>query len=295
MTPRQVLLLASAAAVLAGAAALLLRLQGPAEPSRPLAGLQAADVARIEVDFRGGRLALERAAGTWRLTAPLRDEADTGAAEDLSQSLRGLALGSQVSRDPAGWADYELDESSAVRVRVYSRASAAPVLDGWFGKPALGDSVYFRSSREPAVYLAEGVQSHALRRGADELRSKALLSIPLGELERLRFAGPAGFTLKKSGGSWLAEGRRLSADQAAELVLAASSLRFLELAPADAPAGKAGFDRPALDLSAAGGGRGERILLGREDSGRRHAKSESRAAAGFVSKADADNLLKLLP
>jgi hypothetical protein len=222
------------------------------------------------------------------------DDAEASAAEGLSQSLRGLALGSEVSRDPAGWADYELNESSAVRVRVYSRASAAPVLDGWFGKPAMGDSVYFRSSREPAVYLAEGVQSYALRRGADELRSKALLSISMGDLASLRFSGPGGFTLTKSSGSWLAAGRKLSADQAAELVLAVTSLRFLEFAPADTPAGKTGLGKPAVDVAAGGAGRSERILIGREDAGRRYAKAEGRGAVGFVSKSDADGLLKLL-
>jgi len=290
MKPKDILLTAAVGAALAGAAALTLRLQKPAEPARPLARLKPADVSRIEADSSGGRFVLEQAAGAWRLTAPIQDDADTGAAASLAQSLRGLTLGSEVSRDPASWPDYELNESSAVRVRVYSRASAAPVLDGWFGKPALGDSVYYRTSGEPAVRLAEGVQSYALRRGAEELRSKALWSIPLGELTSLRFSEPGGFTLTKSSGGWLAAGRKLSTEQAAQLVLAASSLRFLEFAPA----GKAGFAKPALDMTAQGGGRSERVVLGREDSGRRWAKVISRDVEGFVSGPEADVLLGMV-
>ena len=295
MTPRKILLFAAVAAALAAAAALVSRLQRPAEPSRPLAGLKPADLARIEVDFSGGHLALERAAGAWRLTAPVADEADASAADSLSQNLRGLALGSEVSRDPAGYAAYELNESSAVRVRVYSRASAAPVLDGWFGKPAMGDAVYFRSSREPAVYLAEGVQSYALRRGADDLRSKALLSLDLNDIQSLRFNTPTDFTLTKSSGSWQTVGRDFSADEAANIVLAVTSLRFIAFAKPGPEGLKADFGRPALDMTAiAKAGPSERILIGRAEAGRRWAKVISRDVEGFVSGPEADALLGMV-
>jgi PAS domain S-box-containing protein len=203
------------------------------------------------------------------------------------------AVGSEVSRDPSGYADYEVNESSAVRVRVYSRASAAPVLDGYFGKAAMGDSVYFRPSREATVYLAEGVKSYALRQSAEDLRSKAVLSISVGDLKSLKFAGPNGFSLASSSESWLASGRKLSADQAAELVLSATSLRFMGFAPADTPAGKTGFEKPAADFTAGGAGRTERVIIGREEAGRRYAKA-GRGTVGFISKSDADSLLKLL-
>jgi|GEM_PF-6807929 len=293
MTPRKIALSALVAAGLAGAAALLFWLQRPAEPSRPLAKLRAADLTRIELDYNGAHVALEMRAGTWRLTAPVQDDADDGAADGLAQSLRGLALGSEVSREPSGYADYEVNESSAARVRVYCRTSAAPVLDGYFGKTAMADSVYFRPSREAAVYLAEGVRSYALRQGAEELRSKAVVSLSVADLQSLKFAGLGGFTLTSSSGSWLAAGRTLSADQAAELVLSATSLRFMSFAAADTPAGKAGFDKPAVDFTAGGAGRSERVLIGREEAGRRYAKAE-RGAVGFVSKSDVDSLLKLL-
>jgi hypothetical protein len=289
MTPRQTLLAVLAAAGLAAGAALAARLQRPAGASRPLAGLEPADVARISVESAGGGFVLERAAGLWRLAAPIQDEADPAAAESLCASLLGLALGSEVSRDPEGFADYELDEARAVRVRVYSRASAAPVLDGWFGKPALGGSVYFRPSGEASVRLAEGAESHALRRGAEELRRRAVLSLGIGDLESLRFAGPRGFTLAKSSGGWSAAGRRLSADEAAGTVLAAAALRFLDFA-----AGGADCARPELDLTASGAGRSERILIGRARAGRRCARAESRGAAGSIAASEADLLLKAL-
>lgn len=288
MQPRGALLAALLAAVLAGLAFLAERRHGPAEPSRPLAGLKAADVSRIEVQAAGGGFSLERAGGSWRLAAPLQDDAEAAEAERLSGSLRGLALGTEVSRGPEGLAEYGLDEARAVRVRVFSRASAAPLLDGWFGGTAPGGSVYYRAQGEAPVLLSEGVSAAELRRDAGELRGRALLGIPLGELESLRFSGPGGFTLTRSSGGWAAQGRRLSPDDASGLVLAAASLRFLEFAPAGA------LCRPELDLSASGAGTAERILVGRAQDGRRCARAERRGAAGYVAAADADPLAKIL-
>jgi hypothetical protein len=293
MTPRATAVFALLAALLAGAAALLFWLQRPPEPARALGGLRAADLTRIELDYAGAQTALEKSAGAWRLTAPVQDEADPAAADGLAQSLLDLALGSQVSGETSGYADYGVDEASGVRVRVYCRSSAAPALDGYFGKPAMADSVYFRPSREAAVYLAEGVGPRALRLGAEDLRSKAVLSWSVGDLQSLTFAGPGGFSLTSSSGSWRAAGRKLSADRAAELVLAATSLRFAAFAPAGTSTARAGFAKPALDFTAAGPGRSERVLIGREEAGRRYAQA-GRGATGFVPKADADSLLKLV-
>ena len=293
MSPKKILLTVLVAAGLAGASALSYWLQKPSQPSRPLAGLQAADVARIELDYNGEHAVLEKAGGSWRLAAPIQDEADAAAAEALSQGLRNLALGSEVSRESASHADYEVNESSAARVRVYSRASAAPVLDGFFGKPAMGATVYFRPSREATVYLAEGAPSDALRRGAQDLRSKALLPFSVGELTSLKFSGAGGFTLVKSSSSWTASGRQLSSEAAAEIVLSLASLRFTEFASAGAPL-KTGFDKPVLDVVATAGARSERIRIGREDRGGRAAEVAGRKAVGFVAKPQTDSLLKLL-
>ena len=294
MTPRRIALFALIAAVLAGAAALLFWLQSPAEPSRPLAKLKASDLARIELDYNGSHIALEKTAGRWRLTAPVADEAEDEAASGLARGLHDLARGSEVSREPSSYADYELNESSAVRVRVYSRTSAAPVLDGYFGNPAMANAVYFRPSGEAAVYLVEGVEPSALRRNADELRGKALVSISVGDLAALKFGGAGGFSLIRSSDTWAASGRKLTANQAAEIVLSVTSLRFIGFLPGDTPANKTGFAAPALDLTATGAGRSERVLIGRENAGRRYAKAEARAAQGTVSKPDVDALLKLL-
>jgi len=181
-------------------------------------------------------------------------------------------------------------------VRVYTQSSAAPVLDGYVGKAAMGSAAYFRFNRDAAVYLAESIGPNLRQRGADDFRNKALLAMSVGELESLRFVKTrnGGFTLTRSSGAWAAAGRKLTAEKAAEIVLAVTSLRFTEFAPADTPPQNTGLDKPVVDLVVGGEGRSERILIGREDAGRRYAKVAGRKAVGFVSKYDVDSLLKLL-
>ena len=177
-------------------------------------------------------------------------------------------------------------------MRVYSRKSAAPILDSWFGKTAVGSSFYWRRNREPAVYLAEGARPYLLRRPLDDWRSRSLVPFSLAELEALRIEKPRAFSVVQSSGSWAAPG--LSADKASEIVLAVSSLRFTNFAAADKPDKKTGFGKPAFVVTASGKGMCERILLGKEDSQTRWAKVEGRKALGFVSKSAADSLLKLV-
>lgn len=292
--PRKILLYAGLAVLMAGAAALLLRNRQPPKAKQPLAGLEPAQLSRIEIRQDGQELRLERSGGTWRLEAPVKDEAEPSEVEALAKALIELSLGSEVSRDPAYASDYGLDEAQAVRVKVFGAASAAPLLDGSFGKEGVGDSLYFRTSREPGVRLAQGVPGYILRRPARDLRRRGLLAFSLGRLDSVSFERPRAFSIERSSADWKASGRRLSAEQAAGIVLALSSLRFSDFPPAPPADRAAGFDRPALKATARAGASSQSILLGREDAGRRWAEVEDRPAVGFVSKPEADALLKLV-
>ncbi|MDD5656385.1 MAG: DUF4340 domain-containing protein [Elusimicrobia bacterium] len=287
--PRKIWLGAGLAVLLGAAAALLLWLRAPARPEQPLSG---AAISRIEINQDGQELVLKLSGGAWRLEAPVKDEAQDSEVEALVKALKELAIGSEVSREAAHAADYGLDEAHAARVRVYGSGSAAPLLDASFGKEAVGDSVYFRRTREPEVRLAEGVPGYLLRRPAADLRRRGLLDLSLAELRSLRFTRPRTFALEKSSANWTASGRDLSADQAAGIVLALAALRFSDFA-GSAPK-SAGFDRPALRVEVSGTGRKQTIVLGREEDGRRWAEALPRGAVGFVPKPEADDLLKLV-
>ena len=291
MTPKKIAGTAALALALAAAAAFFVWKGKPAEPQQPLAKIKAEDLSRVEIDFNAQEIVLEKTGDAWRLIAPLKDEAEASRADELAQGLLGLSIGSEVSRDAASLPDYALDEPQATRVRVYSKKSAAPVLDGWFGKAAMGSSVYFRRHREPAVYLAEGVTARLLRRSPDEWRCRNLMSLTLNELDSLHLERGADFVIVKSSGGWSTAHQRLNPEESAEIVLTLSSLRFTDFAT---PARKSGLDHPVLIVTASGRGRSEKILIGREDAGRRWVEVEGRQAFGFVAKAEIDPILKLI-
>ncbi|HAM36778.1 MAG TPA: hypothetical protein DEB40_12260 [Elusimicrobia bacterium] len=290
MSPKRIALTALLAAVMAAGGTVLVWRQRPAQPTRPLAKLQVPDLAKIQVDFDQQNLVLEKAAGTWRLTAPLQDEADSAAIDNLAAKLLDISIGSQVAQEASSYSDYELNESSAVRVRIFSRQQAAPLLDGYFGKPAMGTaSAYFRHSREPAVYIVEGVEPYLLKRPADELRSRSLMAMGIGELSSLRFEKPSAFTLSKGSATWTAAGRKLSSDQAAQIVLALTTLRLAGFAPAGATELK-----PAIAFTAVGQDRSVRVLMDKGNAGQRRVSIEGRPAMGLVSQAETDSIFKLL-
>ena len=76
MTLRKIAATALAAAALTAAAAFFFWSEKPAQALRPLAGVKAADLSKIEIDSEGRTVVLENAAGQWRLSAPVSDEAE---------------------------------------------------------------------------------------------------------------------------------------------------------------------------------------------------------------------------
>lgn len=173
MPRRRLALLAAACLALGGVAALLVWRAQRLPALRPLEGLRPVDIARIELGFDGRELALARAGAGWRLVRPSTGTADAVECDGLAGALLGLTLGLPVSGAPASYEPYELNESSAARVRVFVAGEASPRLDGYLGKEALGfDALYFRFYRERPVYIASGVSGYLVRRDPAEFAAK---------------------------------------------------------------------------------------------------------------------------
>lgn len=143
---------------LAVAAGLLLWNSGRVSQVKPLRDRTADAVTRIVIDRPGQpEIDLDKQAGLWRVEKPVAAPADAQACDAAARALADMELGSVVSRDPGAYAAYQVDESSAPRVRAYLENAQVPVLDGYFGALSLGpDTAYFRAYREREVRLATG-------------------------------------------------------------------------------------------------------------------------------------------
>ena len=284
--PRRLLAPAACALILGGLAVVIVRRSDRLERSQPLKGLRPGTVARVELSRQGApSVVLERRAGSWRLRGAIDDLAAARPCDELLQSLSEMMIGTEVSKDPASYASYDLTEASATRVRVFTQNSAAPALDAYFGKAALGDdSLYFRKSREKPVYIEQGVGAGLLGRPADDYRERALFPEDMLPIRSVRLAaGGRTADLKKDGPEWITAVNLRAADFLAEKLADAAT----------------GLDTPALVIEAAGPSQHARWLIGKarpEKNGKpvyRYARSEARTSVALVSVRDADALLKL--
>ncbi len=300
MTPKRIAALAGVLALLLAAAGLQVWRSGRLARLEPLKGLKETEVYRVEISRAGEAIVLERRAGSWRIAAPIPDSADQDACAGLVEALANLTLGTEVSRKPESYPDYELAESSATRIRLFTAGRAAPAFDGFFGKTAMGyDTLYFRSHAEKPVYLASGMARYYLEREAGDYRERALVKWDRGALTGLLLSsGDSTIELKKSSAGWAASGASLSPERIEAAVAAVSNLRLVDFSSATAR--EAGLEKPSLAVLASKGEESLRVLLGKprpEPKGQkpltRYARLAGREAVGLVSVYDADSLLEL--
>lgn len=286
--PKRLVALAAAALVFGALAALVLRRADRLSQTQPLLDYGPSRLLRLEISRQGAEtLTLERKAGPWRLTSPVEDLAEAGVCDELISALSGLTVGSEVSGDSAGYDAYGLAESSAAHVRVFSRDSAAPVLDAYFGKPALGGrTLYIRRAREKPVFLAEGLDARLLSGRAERYRERAFFPDSLGPLSAIRLtSGAKSLQLEKGTPDWDT----------------ASRLRVADFAAGNLADAETGLDRPVLVVEAQGALRSERWSIGKphpKAKGKsvfRYARGDGRPGVlAVVAVFDSDALLKEL-
>ncbi len=274
-----------------------------APPPVAAPAVKPAEAARLILSRPGVEIELRRVGDTWRLTRPVGDLADPNPVQDILEGLAALRVGTEVASDPASYPTYGLHEASATRVQVFSSAQAAAVLDGYFGKRALGhDSAYMRFSRERPVHVALGLADYQLERRADDFRERALVKFDRAELERIMIAaGTRRATLVKSTSGWTASGIKLAPDKAESLVERLAGLRVSVFAPESVTPSEHGLDQPALEAELSTKARRVLVRIGKPkpEGGKakplyRYARVEGRDALLLIPVGDADAAINAL-
>ncbi|MBI4375681.1 MAG: DUF4340 domain-containing protein [Elusimicrobia bacterium] len=298
--PKRFLVLASCALILSGAAGLLLwRSSRPPKAQEPLKELDKGSVSRIEIRKGERSVSLESRDGSWRLAQP-PDGADPSACQELLTGLFRLSIGSRLSDDPSSYPDYELNDSSASRVRLFVQGKSEPVFDGYFGKTAMGhDSHYFRYESDKPVYIASGVDSYQMNRSANDFRQRQLSSIDLGSAGSIRLTyGNQAFELRKSSAGWSGS---LPKDRLDALISTLSALRVSDFGSGSEKVSETGLAKPLISVELQAGERKARWMIGKakvaakgEKPSYYYARVEGRDALLLLSAYDVDNILKSL-
>ncbi len=286
---------------LAGTAALLhLKSRHGPEETEPLSGVQASQAVKVELEKNGKAVVLENTEGAWRLSSPLSDLADQNAVNDLLNGLLQLSLGSQAASDPASYPTYELNDSSAAHVRLFTQGSAAPAFDGYFGKRAIGyDSLYFRRAGEKPVLIASGLGSYQLERPAEDFRERALSKIDRDALTSAALtAGGKSFEIRKDSAAWTSSNENLERERLESIVTALLNLRIARFPPPGFDPKTCAFEKPRLsiELRSATGKAAFKVGRPTEKTPKPAylcVQVEGREAVGEISSGDVSALLDL--
>lgn len=163
--------------VLAGVTFLVLQQQGETSSTgmtgELLVQYDSAAVDRITVQTRDGLVELQKEAGKWVLTSPLRYPADEGLVAQALGKGKQIELKGIVSSNPQKQQLFEVD-SSGTLVRVYEKGAERAAFRVGKAGPSYTET-YVRKEGSLDVHLADGMFGYFFTRQPKEWRDRTIL------------------------------------------------------------------------------------------------------------------------
>lgn len=155
---------------------------------------------------------------------------------NLFRSILNLKPERMVTRKEEKWSDYQVGDTTAVRVEVYDKNNDK--IKSWFVGTESGGLTYVRPADKPVVYAVEGNLRTRFGSGFNGWRDRTFLRINRALVNKLTFQYPAdsGFVLEKRGRHWLINDQKADSAKVESYL---SEIEFKELREfVDAPAGE---------------------------------------------------------
>ncbi len=164
-------------------------------------------VNRIEIDpANESPFVLDRSSGKWTILRDGREyEATTTAVSGLLGNVQKIEVDRIVSKDPAHFADYSVNDSLGTMIKLYNGNSLLGDLTVGrfsFNQATRSGISYLRLTDEDEVYSSEGFLSMSLAQGLDGYRNKSILTLNGGDITRISQQATDMTTLQKMGTAW---------------------------------------------------------------------------------------------
>jgi hypothetical protein len=159
-------------------------------------------VDKIEIIKRSGNIILEKFAGDWQITQPIKYQADQEALHNLLSDCKTAELKNLVSSNVEKEKLYEVD-SSGTQVNFYQQGNKKDAfIVGKAGQDYL--STFIRKVGSNDVYLINKSLSFSFNKTVTEFRNKIIFHTPVASINQIKFEyGDTVFTLKKEQNAWL--------------------------------------------------------------------------------------------
>jgi hypothetical protein len=230
--------------------------------------------------------------GTWRVTEPIKAEADPNEPSSVTSSLNSLEIQRVVDENPSGLKDYGLDPPRIdVAFRTKTDKDLRHLLIG--EKTPTGGDLYAMRPGDKRVLLVSSSVEPSFNKGTFDLRDKAVLKFDRGKVDTIELTeGTNGLELRRSGEvEWnIAKPIALRGDFGAidGILNSLSSTQVQKFLDGETDLAKFGLNKPALTATVRGGGTQATLLIGNDTQGTRYAKDVNRPIVFTVG----ENLLK---
>lgn len=232
--------------------------KGDKGKSEKLLDFKQDEAAAIDLTYPNRAIQIQKdPSGKWKLTQPMRADADDATVGSLLAALAASDLKRTLEKKP-GAADLKSFglEPPAIKVSITLKNGLTLPTFAVGAKTPLGDSAYVRRGSDPTVYLTDGSIVLALEKQPNDLRDKTIVTFPAQQATKVEIQMPPGQALvlvKGEKEQWTLEApvkRNAGADAVSEYLAALTRLRvktFADDQPTDLK--KYGLDRPALKIS----------------------------------------------
>ena len=184
---------------------------------KSVASLDAESVTGLTLDQADEHIVAVRTQGDekalWRLTAPLKTEADEWNVKQLINKIGDMKAEGFLAPDGADAADLGFDKPQATVTLQLPEGEPLTVTFGSIetrevGEPAAEKEIIFvRSSKRPEIMMVAADVLDALKKTPFDLRDKSVLTFKRDDVTRLRVERTEGlsFTVAKRPGGWFVE------------------------------------------------------------------------------------------
>ena len=173
--------------------------------SRNVVNFDRENVEGILIQNGDDRIELQRAAGKWRLEAPIKDQADAVAIDTLLTDLESWQKDEtfseqEIERDKDQLEEYDLVKPK-LRLKLLGKDLPKEIL---FGKDAaLEGKMYVRFEDSKETYLARQTVKKDIAKKAEDFRDRKLTDLTTAQVQRFVLRTAAGeMEVQKEGESW---------------------------------------------------------------------------------------------
>jgi hypothetical protein len=173
--------------------------EGPSsDPAFP--DLKSVDIQKIALSGPSGEIALERADGAWKMTAPKTVPVDDRSVQEVADRFATVELTERPLTQTAS--AYGLDAAQRIEVTLTTTAGATHRLFVGLDAP-VGYAAYVSREADGKPLVASSQLRDLAARTPDDFRSRSLVALSPGTATRIRIAdGAQVVTLRKDGSGW---------------------------------------------------------------------------------------------